>query len=108
VSSVEVVPAVPALLAPAVVELGGVVFVIEAVAVVTVAVVGVRALAAVVTVRVVAGAELSEPPASLTSAAASTPRERTATTNAVTRGAFQFGDAASRVRAAAPQVKHHS
>jgi hypothetical protein len=62
----------------------------------------------VVMVRVVAGPSAPEPPASFTSAAASTPRESTTTTIAIVRGAFQLGDAASRVRAAAPQLKHHS
>jgi len=47
-------------------------------------------------------------PASFTSAAASTPSESTATTIAPSSGVRQFGDAASRVRAAAPQRRHHS
>lgn len=62
----------------------------------------------VVMVRVVAGPSAPEPPASFTRAAASTPRESTTTTTAIVRGAFQLGDAASRVRAAAPQFRHHS
>lgn len=63
---------------------------------------------AVVMVRVVAGPSALEPPASFTSAAASTPRESTTTTIAIVSGAFQLGDAARRVRAAAPQLRHHS
>jgi hypothetical protein len=80
--------------------------------VVTVGVVGTIAegvaAAAVVTVLVVGGAPGPESPASFTSAAASTPSESTATAIAPSRGAFQFGDAARRVRAAAPQRRHHS
>jgi hypothetical protein len=63
---------------------------------------------AVVIVVVTAGLAVLEPPASLTSAAASTPSASTATTAIATIGAFQFGVAASRVRAAAPQRRHQS
>ena len=63
--------------------------------------------AGVVTVVVVAEEEL-EPPASLTSAAASTPSAMAATTAIVAIGARQLGVAASRVRAAAPQCRHQS
>ncbi len=58
---------------------------------------------------VVAGAgEELESPASLTSAAASTPSAITAITAMTAIGAFQLGVAASRVRAAAPQRRHQS
>jgi hypothetical protein len=58
----------------------------------------------------VVGGTVVEPefPASLTRAAASTPSESTATITTATIGAFQFEDAARRVRAAAPQRRHHS
>jgi hypothetical protein len=49
-----------------------------------------------------------EPPLRSTSAAASTPSARAATTAIVMIGAFQLVGAASRVRAAAPQCRHHS
>ena len=49
-----------------------------------------------------------EPPLSLTSAAASTPSASVAITAIATIGAFQFVGAARRVRAAAPQFRHHS
>ena len=62
----------------------------------------------VVTVFVVAGGAGPVLPASFTSAAASTPSERTTTATAPSSGARQLGDAASRVRAAAPQRRHHS
>ena len=68
--------------------------------------VGVTAAGEVVTVVVVAGAV--EPPASLTRAAASTPSDSATTTASVATGPFQLGDAARRVRAAAPQRRHHS
>lgn len=63
---------------------------------------------AFVTVVVLAGAAEPEPPASFTNAAASTPNDSTAATAATSRGALQLGDAARRVRAAAPQRRHHS
>jgi hypothetical protein len=47
-------------------------------------------------------------PASLTSAAASTPSARAATVAITARGRRQLGAAARRVRAAAPQRRHHS
>jgi len=40
--------------------------------------------------------------------AARTPSDSATTTASVTIGPFQFGAGASRVRAAAPQLKHHS
>src|SRR4029077_19267891 len=49
-----------------------------------------------------------DPPLSLTSAAASTPSASVAITAIATIGAFQFVGAAKRVRAAAPQLTHHS
>jgi hypothetical protein len=76
--------------------------------VVAVAVVVVVSAAAVVTVRVLAGAAEPEPPARLTSAAASTPSASTSTTASAATRPFQLGDAANRVRAAAPQLRHHS
>ena len=70
---------------------------------------GTIAAGAVVTV-VVEGAvvEVLEPPASVTSAAASTPSDSAARAASARTGAFQAGDAARRVRAAAPQRRHHS
>jgi hypothetical protein len=65
------------------------------------------AAAAVVTVLVVAGGDES-PAASLTSAAASTPSDSATSTASVVVRPFQLGDAARRVRAAAPQCRHHS
>jgi hypothetical protein len=71
--------------------------------------VGKVAAGAVITVLVTASVvEPEEPPASLTRAAASTPRDSAVTTASVMTGAFQVGDAARRVRAAAPQRRHHS
>ena len=49
-----------------------------------------------------------EPPASLTSAAASTASATAATTASRIAGAFQLGEAASCVRAAVPQRRHQS
>jgi len=77
-----------------------------------VAVVGVVAgvlvrAAALVTVRVIAGV-VEEPPERLTSAAASTPSASATTTASAAIRLFQLGDAARRVRAAAPQFRHHS
>jgi hypothetical protein len=75
------------------------------------AVVGVTGVlaAGAATVVVVVGAALDpEPPASLTSAAASTPSASTAITAIAAIGPFQLGVAASRVRAAAPQRRHQS
>ena len=72
--------------------------------------VGVAVTAGAVVTVVVAGAvvERPEPPARVTSAAASTPSESAARTASVRTAGFQEGDAAKRVRAAAPQCKHHS
>jgi multisubunit Na+/H+ antiporter MnhC subunit len=72
--------------------------------------VGVAVMAGAVVTVVVAGAvvERSEPPARVTRAAASTPRESAARTASARTAGFQEGDAAKRVRAAAPQCKHHS
>src|SRR5437016_4767688 len=53
-------------------------------------------------------AGVPEFPASLTRAAASTPSDSVATTAIAMIGALQFGDVARRVRAAAPQRRHHS
>jgi hypothetical protein len=47
-------------------------------------------------------------PASLTRAAASTPNDSAVTTATTMIGVFQLGDAERRVRAAAPQRRHHS
>jgi hypothetical protein len=66
------------------------------------------AAGAVVTVRVtriLVGLEL---PARSTSAALSTPSESTITATIAAIGMRQFGVAARRVRAAAPQRRHHS
>ncbi len=65
---------------------------------------------AVVIVRVIAGGVVAvgEPPLSFTSAAASTPSASTHTAAIAKIGPFQFVGAARRVRAAAPQLKHHS
>lgn len=52
--------------------------------------------------------ELDGSSASLTSAALSTPRDSTITTLSMIIGARQFAGAASRVRAAAPQLRHQS
>jgi hypothetical protein len=66
------------------------------------------AAAGLVTVVVGAAALEPEPPASFTSAAARTPSDNTATTSATSSGARQLGEAARRVRAAAPQRRHQS
>jgi hypothetical protein len=71
------------------------------------AVVGVAAAGRVTVVVAVAEDDL-DPPASFTSAAASTAAARAATTAIVAIGAFQLGVAARRVRAAAPQRRHQS
>jgi hypothetical protein len=64
--------------------------------------------AAVVTVCVIGTGAGPVSPASFTSAAAITPRTSASSTAAARIGALQFGAAASRVRAAAPQCRHHS
>jgi hypothetical protein len=64
--------------------------------------------AGVVTVRAMWILVEPEFPASLTKAAASTASESAHTTATEMIGAFQFGDAARRVRAAAPQRRHQS
>jgi hypothetical protein len=61
-----------------------------------------------VTAIVVAVVVESNPPASFISARASTPIESAPTTAIATIGALQFADVANRVRAAAPQRRHHS
>jgi len=99
---VVVEPVVPSTVPPLVV---GVVEGVVAVVGVA-AVVGVDAAAGVVTVVVVAGTG-AEPPARSTKAAASTPRASTTTTANTPIGCFQPGAGARRVRAAAPQLKHH-
>jgi hypothetical protein len=75
---------------------------------VVVGVTGVLATGAATVVVVVGAALDPEPPASLTSAAASTPSASTAITAIAAIGPFQLGVAASRVRAAAPQRRHQS
>jgi hypothetical protein len=67
-------------------------------------------VAGTVIVVVIAGGAcgVGEPALSLTSAAASTPNATAAITAIATIGARQLAGAARRVRAAAPQVKHHS
>lgn len=69
---------------------------------------GALAAGATTVVVVVAAALDPESPASLTSAAASTPSASKAITAIVAIGVFQLGVAASRVRAAAPQRRHQS
>ena len=66
--------------------------------------------ASVVTVRVTGATAVGvfELPLSFTSAAASTPSASTAIAVIATIGAFQLVGAARRVRAAAPQLRHHS
>jgi hypothetical protein len=66
----------------------------------------VGAMIVLVTATVLAG--LLESPASETSAAASAPSESTITTPRAITGPCQRGVAARRVRAAAPQRRHHS
>ena len=82
------------------------VVVVGTVAVGTVAVGVTAGLVTVIVVGTVV--ECPEPPASLTSAAASTPSASATITASAITGVFQEGDAASRVRAAAPQCRHHS
>ena len=69
---------------------------------------GAAAAAVVVIVRVIAGGGGPVSPASLMPAAAITPSERAAIRASAAVGPFQFGEAARRVRAAAPQRRHHS
>src|SRR5262249_58567701 len=64
--------------------------------------------AADVTVRVIAAGGGPVSPASATSAATSAPSASAPTIATTVNGAFQFGAAARRVRAAAPQRRHHS
>ncbi len=71
-------------------------------------VVGAAAVGARVTVVVPVAVAGPLSPASFTSAAASTPSASAATTAIAATGPFQFGVAASRVRAAAPQRRHQS
>ena len=101
-----VVPGVVELVVPGVVLLGAVlVGVLAVVGVVGTVVIG-AAAAGVVTVVVLAGTG-AEPPARLTRAAASAPRASTTTTANAPIGRFQLGAGARRVRAAAPQLRHH-
>jgi hypothetical protein len=86
---------------------GAVVAVVGAVVAVEGTVVAVES-AVVVTVVVVATAGVPEPVARLTSAAASTPSDSATTTASAAVRPLQLGDAARRVRAAAPQRRHHS
>jgi hypothetical protein len=69
---------------------------------------GAAAMGAVVTVLVTWVLVGPEPPARSMSAAASTPSEIAITATIAPIGACQLGVAASRVRAAAPQCRHHS
>ncbi len=71
-------------------------------------VVGVGVAAIVVSVVVAAGGGEPEPPASFTRAAARIPSESTDTVASTATGVFQLGAVARRVRAAAPQRRHHS
>jgi hypothetical protein len=73
-----------------------------------VAVVGATATGGAVTVVGVGVVVESKFPPSSTSAAASTPSDNVATTAIATIGALQLEDVARRVRAAAPQRRHHS
>jgi hypothetical protein len=100
VPGVVVVPVVPGVVVGVV--LVGVVAVVGVVGTVVIG----AATAGVVTVVVVAGTG-AEPPARLTRAAASTPRASTTTTANAPISRFQLGAGARRVRAAAPQLKHH-
>lgn len=69
---------------------------------------GVMAAGAVVIVLVTATEPEPELPVSFTSAAASTPSDSATTLASTAIGTFQLGVAARRVRAAAPQFRHHS
>ncbi len=69
---------------------------------------GVVAAGAAVTVLVTAIELEPELPVSFTSAAASTPSDSAMTLASTAIGIFQLGVAAKRVRAAAPQFRHHS
>ena len=64
--------------------------------------------AGVMTVLVIVAGLAPESPASLTREAASTPSASTITTARAAAGGPQLGDAARRVRAAAPQRRHQS
>ncbi len=106
----EIVVGVPGVTAPGVVgaaaplrPVAPVVFVVVGIAPGTIG-------AAVVIVLVTAGTVFGvpEPPLSLMSAAASTPNASATITAIATIGAFQLVGAARRVRAAAPQLRHHS
>jgi hypothetical protein len=92
-------PGAVGVLAPGVVVLGALVP--------GVAVVGVTA-AGLVTVLVAGVVVVSKLPASFSRAAVSTPSDSAATTAIAIIGAFQLEDVARRVRAAAPQRRHHS
>jgi len=65
-------------------------------------------VAGTVTVFVIAAGAGPESPASFTSEAAIAPSESAATIASAATGPFQLGEAARRVRAAAPQFRHHS
>ena len=99
---------VPGVVVPGVVVPGVVVPGVVAPGVVVPGVVPVPAAAGAVIVRVTGGGAGPEPRASLTSAAASTPRSSAAMTIAAATGAFQLGVADRRVCAAAPQCRHQS
>jgi hypothetical protein len=98
--------AVVAVLAPGVAVVG--VVVVAGVVGVTGALAAGAVVTVVVTVVVAGLADELEPPASFTSAAASTPSASAAMAASVAIGIFQLGVAARRVRAAAPQFRHHS
>jgi hypothetical protein len=69
---------------------------------------GIVAAGVVVIVLTIAVVVESESPVSFTMAAASTPSDSATTLASTAIGIFQLGVAARRVRAAAPQFRHHS
>jgi hypothetical protein len=69
---------------------------------------GIAVVGAVVIVLTIAVVVEPESPVSCTTAAASTPSDSAATLASTAIGIFQLGVAARRVRAAAPQFRHHS
>jgi protein-disulfide isomerase len=105
------VPVVGVLVAPGVVVAGvpgAVVAGVPGAVVAALSVTGVLATGAVLSTVVATVESELEPPLSFTSAAASTPSESAATLASTAIGTLQLGVAARRVRAAAPQFKHHS
>jgi hypothetical protein len=97
------VPVVGVVVAPGVVVAG-----VPGAVVAALGVTGVLATGAVLSTVVATVESELEPPLSFTSAAASTPSESAATLASTAIGTLQLGVAARRVRAAAPQFKHHS